>query len=264
MPADAKTIRERCFSTAVPYDTRLAGLCAGERSHAFLANPASQNTYLYLVEYIRRFSEVRLEKPLQELRLLDWGCGKGHVTHLLRKRGAIVTSCDVDDASDDSSFGQRTPIVNGDGIRVVPLRHEFLLPFTDESFDAVVSMGVLEHVPRERESVRELHRVLRPGGLFFCFYLPQTLSWTQLVSRLRGDHYHDRLYTKRKIRRLLRDADFAPIDIWRRALFPKNTVAYRDYRRAEAWDQRLCALGPLGYFATNIEFVAAKGPPPAA
>ena len=39
------------------------------------------------------------------------------------------------------------------------------LPFADESFDVVYSNGVLHHTPDTAGAVREIHRVLRPGGL---------------------------------------------------------------------------------------------------
>jgi len=38
-------------------------------------------------------------------------------------------------------------------------------PFADNSVDLVVSTGVLEHVERDREMIREIHRILKPGGV---------------------------------------------------------------------------------------------------
>lgn len=235
-------------------------MCAGHTSHAFLINPASQNTYLYLTAYIKNLSEAWLGRPFQQVEILDWGSGKGHMSYLLKTAGARVASCDVSTDASDSSFGQNTPIISHQGIHVTPLNHDFLLPYADSSFDAVISMGVLEHVPREKESLKELHRVLRPGGLFFCFYLPQRFSWTQKIQHIRGDHYHDRLYDKAIVTSLLHEAAFTPIDIWQRALFPKNTVNYRDYQKAEAWDQFLTEKTPFRHLATNIECVAYKAP----
>lgn len=39
-----------------------------------------------------------------------------------------------------------------------------ILPFADNTFDTVVSVAVLEHVPRPWYTIKELHRILRPGG----------------------------------------------------------------------------------------------------
>ncbi len=256
--ASARDIRRQCFARPLPLNSKLSELCAETPSHAFLVNPASQNTYLYLAEYIKLFSEQWFQKRLGTLKLLDWGTGKGHMTYLLQEQDASVTSCDIDDQSNDSAFGQPTPIIAKCGIPILPLRHEFLLPFANDSFDVVLSVGVLEHVPNEEKSLNELHRVLRPGGLFFCFYLPQRFSWTQQIARLKGDNYHDRLYTPSLVTELLKNAGFRPLDIWQRALFPKNTVRYRNYRSAETWDQKLCAGTPLRHLATNLEFVAVK------
>jgi SAM-dependent methyltransferase len=51
--------------------------------------------------------------------------------------------------------------------RVGEIEH---LPFADGTFDAVVSHGVLDHVRSEtaRTAAAEVHRVLKPGGLFYC------------------------------------------------------------------------------------------------
>ena len=42
------------------------------------------------------------------------------------------------------------------------------LPFADASLDGVVSTGVMEHVARPKDTIREMARVLRPGGLALC------------------------------------------------------------------------------------------------
>lgn len=51
------------------------------------------------------------------------------------------------------------------------------LPFEDASFDIVYSYGVLHHTPDTRQAIREVHRVLRPGGtaLIMIYRVP---SWT--------------------------------------------------------------------------------------
>jgi hypothetical protein len=73
---------------------------------------------------------------------------------------------------------------------------------------------------------------------------------------MRGDFYHDRLYSKGRVKRLLGDADFGLLDIWHRQLFPKNTFRYPAYRMFESIDQFLSRATWLKYLATNIEFVA--------
>ena len=253
-----RSIRGRNFRSLRPLDEDLLELVGADANNAFLTNPAIHTVYQYLVDYICDLSTQWVEPGGRMLDVLDWGSGKGHISYLLRKRGANVTSADRFTDSADSAFGQSTPIIDKTGLEIVRLDHDYLLPFDEASFDVVISMGVLEHVPNDLESLKEIRRVLRPSGLFCCFFLPYTLSWTQRLMHLAGSRYHDRLYSVRAVKQLLRASDLTLLDLWHRQLLPKNSVRYRGYRRAERVDQWITDHTLLRLLATNIEFVAAK------
>jgi SAM-dependent methyltransferase len=252
-------IRNRSFRKELALDSELQSMVRNYPSHRFLLNPAALNAYSYLVDFVQAFSEARFAKPISRISILDWGCGKGQVSFLLKRRAARVTSCDYcgeNHPNGDSSFGQDTPIIRSAGIAVDRMDDPVQLSYPEGSFDVVLSFGVLEHVRSDIDSLREIRRVLCPGGVLFCFYLPYFLSWTQRVSRLFGNDYHDRLYTSRRVQELLGATGYELLDLWYRQLLPKNTIRYPSYRWAEALDQTLVRFTPLKYLATNIEFVA--------
>ncbi len=250
-------LRRSHFQKPQPLNKQILDLTLNVESHNFLSNPACQNIYLYLINYVKAFSEYWFNKRLIEFEILDWGCGKGHISYLMREIGADITACDVR-GTDDSSFGQNTPIIEKAFINVVPLEHPYILPFKDTSFDIVLSFGVLEHVSNHLESLQEIYRILKPSGLIFCFFLPYHFSWTQRLAHLRGDFYHDRLYSKKMVKELLKQSKFQLLDIWHRQFFPKNSISYTHYHTFELIDQWLTENTLLKYTATNIEFVACK------
>lgn len=239
---------------AVAEDKALSALGDRLATHAFLAR-STQALYIRQVNYLCALLTEHLGKRPEFLRVLDWGCGKGHISYLLRSHGFDVTGCDLARSMDDSAFGQQTPILDDCAIPVVPLHDATTLPFTDETFDCVVSFGVLEHVQSDSDSLSEIYRVLRPGGILFVTFLPYYLSWTQLVWRLRGVGYHDRLYSISRIRDLSRRAGFHLAGARLAQFFPKNSVALRIDQPLEVLDRCLCAFTPLKYFATNLEIV---------
>ena len=241
------------LSAPVVADDFLSQVARTTPSHQFLANSA-QAVYGRQVAFLSAILNDYQSVPTGQIKVLDWGCGKGHITYLLQNRGFDVTSCDVDRAIDDTTmFGQEAPIVQARGIAVTPLRHSIDLPFRDQEFDCVVSFGVLEHVQSDLASLHEIRRVLKPGGIVYVTFLPYFLSWTQALARLRGSGYHDRLYNKRRLLRLANSAKFQLASTSYGQLLPKNSVPISFDKALEPMDRFLCEHTPLKHFATNLE-----------
>ncbi|MBN1895707.1 class I SAM-dependent methyltransferase [bacterium] len=256
-----RSIRYKIFTGKYEPDGTLSDAVANVDTHFFLANPASQIIYQYLTRFVLETCRAVLGKQPSDLQVLDWGAGKGHVAYFLNRLGVRIRCCDIHRGDDDSTFGQHTPVIDRFRIRVDPLKHAYALPYASASMDAVLSFGVLEHVPCIPESLREINRVLKPGGLFFCLFLPYAFSWTQRLAHLRGDHYHPVLFSKSKVLGLLRRAHFELLDLWHRQLLPKNSAVYPHPHVFESLDLFCTEFTPLKYLATNIEFVAGKTSP---
>jgi len=97
----------------------------------------------------------------KDLAVLEVGCGLGTDGAQFAKAGANYTGIDLTDAAVDLAK-RRFEIFQLPGtFRVADAEH---LDFPDNSFDLVYSHGVLHHTPDTAAAVREIHRVLRPGG----------------------------------------------------------------------------------------------------
>ena len=92
---------------------------------------------------------------LADCRLLDVGTGSGHIARRLADHARSVTSVNVSD--------ERQVHEGYDFVQV----NDYRLPFPDASFDVVVSNHVIEHMPEQREHLRELARVLHPDGVVY-------------------------------------------------------------------------------------------------
>lgn len=175
-----------------------------------------------ILNYIRIANEIADRVPRG--RLLDWGCGMGQMTWLLRRRGFEVVAYDIAATAEkipDLPLTRELNIVQG--------THPTDLPFESEAFDAVLSCGVLEHVDEstgpgnETRSLSEIGRVLKPGGWFPIYQLPQQHTWQEALTRtLRVGYSHPRRFTEREIRGLLRDHGFCIESLARYNMLPKN------------------------------------------
>ena len=98
----------------------------------------------------------------RESRVLDLGCGRGGVVELFWREVGLAAGIDSDPVSLAEHRASGMPLVQARGES---------LPFVDESFDLVVCLWVLEHLRAPAEVLREVRRVLRPGG-HFIFLTP--------------------------------------------------------------------------------------------
>ena len=115
-------------------------------------------------------------------RLLEVGCGMGTDLLQFARGGARCTGIDLTPRSVEITrhrfklFGAEGNFMISDGER---------LPFRSESFDVVYSNGVLHHTPGTAGAIREVHRVLKPGGMAkIMLYHRNSLNyWLEIVLR---------------------------------------------------------------------------------
>ena len=95
-------------------------------------------------------------------RLLDLGCGPGWLSVMYARGGARVTAVDI--TSQALTLTKAALDVNGLSANLRQASAESL-PLPDQSFDVVVSSGVLHHTPNPNRAFSEAHRVARRGAL---------------------------------------------------------------------------------------------------
>ncbi len=193
--------------------------------------------------------------------VLDWGCGLGHMTRILRDRGLQVTAYDYDEEDAREGLHRRAhdPTVemylSSDPIR---------LPFSDGQFDCALSCGVLEHVLDPDASLEEIKRVLEPGGRLYVYKLANRFAWTQQVCKLAGVYYHgawpnDRVYTKRTAASLFERHRFRVTELRRANVLPLNLTGRGfDFAAPIVWasNRWLSKLPILNVSCTDLELVA--------
>ena len=95
------------------------------------------------------------------LEILDVGCGAGFLTNDLAKSNFRVTGVDLSESSlEVAQKYDHTKKVS------YQTADAYMLPFDENRFSVVTCMDFLEHVESPEKVVREIARVLKPGGLF--------------------------------------------------------------------------------------------------
>jgi len=190
--------------------------------------------------------------------VLDLGCGFGRHAFEAARRGASVVALDAgaDEVAQvrgtlgamveagELAPGHPATAVQGDALA---------LPFADATFDRVIASEVLEHIPDDTAAMRELARVLRPGGAMAVTVprcVPEAINWAL------SDEYHDtpgghvRIYRRSTLERRLSSAGLEPAGYhhahglhtpywWLRCLVgPSNDThpAVGAYHKVLVWD----------------------------
>jgi ubiquinone/menaquinone biosynthesis C-methylase UbiE/glycosyltransferase involved in cell wall biosynthesis len=123
---------------------------------------AHDTGFRYLFNFIIVAKSLEL-RPGDEV--LDFATGSGFVSELLNRFGYVTVAFDIDPellaigqerlTLDPRCDPKRARFVSGDGM---------CLPFRDESFDGIICMNALHHMPDYRLTLAEMCRVLKPGG----------------------------------------------------------------------------------------------------
>jgi methionine biosynthesis protein MetW len=146
-------------------------------------------------------------------RLLDIGCWNGHLLELVRDSNKYQELYGIDIIQESVQATQS----KGFQSQMVDLNDD-LLPFADGFFDGVTILAVLEHVFEPYTVLRDVHRVLRPGGEL-VIEVPNVASFTNRFRILLGqlpvtstdpgwDGGHLHYFTKRALDRFLHSEEF--------------------------------------------------------
>lgn len=128
-------------------------------------------------------------------RILDVGCGTGANLEMLAQFGEAAG---VDVSTEALDFCRERGLRN---VRQGEAEH---LPYEDASFDLVTGLDVVEHLDDDLAGLREMHRVLRPGGRIFLFVPAFMFLWG-----VQDDiSHHRRRYTLSGLQQVVREAGF--------------------------------------------------------
>ncbi|MBI3159762.1 MAG: class I SAM-dependent methyltransferase [Chloroflexi bacterium] len=208
------------------FDESWAALPASNRYHFARHEPAHQVQFAFQ-NHFRVFQRVLGE--VRAGRALEVGCGRGSMAAFFADAGFEAVMLDTSRPALElarANFLQ-------DGLTGQPeIADALRLPHPDGSFDVVVSIGLFEHFADIAAPLREQVRVLRPGGVFLGYVVPeralsvQTLA-APLNALLKIEH---RWQTRRDPKQAV----------------PRKAPLYRNAYRARAYLNLLDGMGVSG------------------
>ncbi|MDD0852507.1 class I SAM-dependent methyltransferase [Halobacteriovorax sp. GB3] len=144
-------------------------LMTGEEKRSFLGKDARYNPINLMNREIVRSNFLKEITPLlnKEDKVLDFGCGPGTFTFLASKHCKEIKAVDISSGfiKEAKHFQSELEIDNIDFSLVEPN----VLPFEDESFDAVLLMDVIHHLEDIEAGLKEVLRVLKKDGKILVF-----------------------------------------------------------------------------------------------
>src|SRR5438132_854951 len=247
------------------YETEYPRLFAPEQ-----VTPERTRLFGSLLDRLAALGQAPDERP----RLIDVGCGGGHLAALARRRRWLALSTDIaHPACAVAGRGGETPAIQADGA---------LLPFRGATADMVTLVNVVDQAHEPLTILREAHRVLVAGGLLALrvpnarFHRPCArllISLCPLVRSRGWDTYpvvHHFAFTPSGLRRLVERAGFRVLEVSNSAPASREPVAkHAAVGTLPRWGRATIAAGAAALaelsrdrwlVGPSLELYARKGP----
>ncbi len=230
------------------------------------ARRTAERDAAFLLPHLRRLRDA---SP-GGLRLLDAGCGPGSITIGLAGVVAPGAAVGIDASPHAVAEARAAAAARGCANVTFELADIYALPFPDDAFDAVFSHAVMQHLAEPVRALRELRRVLRPGGVVAVadadhdgsIMAPEDAridTSQELLRRLREHGGGGDPRVGKRLRSLLHDAGFARCEATASAAFEGAETSARmtgefwaNYLASPELVEHAVALG----LATSAELTA--------
>jgi ubiquinone/menaquinone biosynthesis C-methylase UbiE len=160
--------------------------------------------------------------------VLDVACGNGHHLEALAPEIARGVGIDLSPAMIDLARLRRRGSPWADRLAFEVDDAESLAGVAAASMDLALCIGAFEHVLDKPAMVASIHRVLRPGGRFFCLTPDGSYLWYRAIAPLLGlttKHLSsDRFLTRREFARLLEAAGFRRCEFGSWTFIPRGDM----------------------------------------
>jgi SAM-dependent methyltransferase len=232
----------------------------------YRAEDPYRSTFTYGRVKAERFIDAALDTMPAGSRFLDVGCGTGFHVARLRDRGFDVVGLEPGEEL------RRRAQANNPGATIVDGDVEDMR-FEDHSFDGVLAIEVIRHVPHPGMAVREICRVLRPGGMAIITAAP---LWSlngyalinQVTSRIRIPTFTKQpmsFLAQGAARELLLAAGFSSVEMHGVLLGPwqvvgriSPTLLSKSLRAFEPIDDRLADRDGFRGLSNQLVLIARK------
>jgi O-antigen biosynthesis protein len=166
---------------------------------------------------------IALEMIGHATRVLEFGCGPGHVTRALKERGCQVTGLEGDPVAAEraAEHAEQVLVMDFDV-------EDYAAKLVGEQYDVALFGDVLEHVREPLDLLRSVRPLLRRGG-YVVISLPNVAHIDVRLALLRGnfkykpwgllDETHLRFFTRDSVEQLVREAGFRMVEL-RRVVVP--------------------------------------------
>ncbi len=223
-----------------------------------LARDPYSSTFTYGRMKIEAMLAAEMATLAPGSKILDVGCGTGFNMVRLRDQGFDVSGVEPAESMRRRALDQKLNVIDGDSEQ---------LPFADGTFDAVISVEVIRYLADPLKSIREMCRVLKPGGTAFITAAPAlALNGYALINQVTArlpipsfTKVKHTFVTEGSALRLMNDAGFAHAEVHGAFIGPWHVVARvapslvgQILRAAEKADDMVCDLPGVRNLANHM------------